>query len=67
MIDLSVTDVYQTTGGKTVLFLPQSRDLHGQRIYVALVSGYKGWRHYTPDGRVFGDQDRTLDLKEQTE
>ena len=61
MIDVSKT--YKTVSGKDVVLNAKSRLLHGKRIYVGLVAGLSGYRHWTEDGKVFGDKDQQLSLK----
>jgi len=61
---IDVSKPYETVSGKAVVFQPKVRMLRDTRVYIGLVAGLQGYRHWTEDGKVFGDKDASLNLKE---
>lgn len=54
---------YQTKDGRLVVLLPQTKDVNGKRVWVGLIAGEKSFRHWTEDGKLFGENDKKADLK----
>ena len=64
MIDLSKTFQYRTQTDKAVMLWPQTKMLHGKRVYVGMVEGERAYHHWDEDGNPVGTKDMAFKLKE---
>lgn len=53
---------YKTTDNRSVILLPQTRKVKGIKVYIGIIAGEKSYRHWTEDGKLFGQNDKNADL-----
>ncbi len=55
---------YKTTDGRSVIILPQTRKMQpsGVKVWVGLIAGEKSYRHWTEDGKLWGEINKKADL-----
>lgn len=53
---------YKTTDGRAVIILPQTRVISGTKVFIGLIAGDSAYKHWTEDGKLFGEKDKKADL-----
>lgn len=59
---MDVSREYTTQDGRKVSLIG-SKVVAGVRIFVGTVEGERSYKHWHENGSVFGDKDKTLNLK----
>lgn len=54
--------LYSTMDERAVIILPQTRVIQGKKVYIGLIAGDSAYKHWTEDGKLFGEKDSKADL-----